>query len=171
MAPASGMCEPSVSSGGGPTSFFLIRLGYWLEAIGNFNIVVHEQAHLEHTVQIVCVVLNVYARGPLTFALSPIQDMSQIPFLFVLCLFCLSRHNVVAPSLAAPLLFDIRRATMGPGTREDIVTKPDEMRSWTHLNWYEVPPFNVVQMKMSMNDDVFFGNVTVTATPHVLSEQ
>ena len=86
--------------------------------------------------------------------------MSQIPFLLVLWLFCLSRHNVVAPSLAAPLLIDIRQATMEPGTCEDIVTKPDEMRSWTHQGWYEVPPFNVVQMKMRLNDVVFFGNVT-----------
>ena len=28
----------------------------------------------------------------------------------------------------------------------------------------QVPPFKVVQMKMILNDDVFFGNVTVAAT-------
>ena len=70
--------------------------------------------------------------------MSPKQDMSQMSFLFILCLFCLSRHSVVVPSLAAPLLTDIRRSTVGPGTREDIVTKPDEMRSSTHEGWHEV---------------------------------
>ena len=37
---------------------------------------------------------------------------------------CLSRHNVVAPFPAAPLLIDTRRSTVGPGTREDFVTVP-----------------------------------------------
>ena len=40
----------------------------------------------------------------------------------------LSRHSVVAPNLAAPLLTDTRRSAVGSGTREDIVTMPDEMR-------------------------------------------
>ena len=31
----------------------------------------------------------------------------------------MSRHSVVAPILAAPLLTDTRRLTVGPGTRED----------------------------------------------------
>ena len=31
----------------------------------------------------------------------------------------LARHNVVAPLLAAPLLTDVRRSTVGSGTRED----------------------------------------------------
>ena len=70
--------------------------------------------------------------------MSTKQDMSQIPFHLVLCLSRLSRHSVVAPTLAAPLLIDIRRSTVVPGTREDIVTKPDEMRSWTHQGWHEV---------------------------------
>ena len=34
----------------------------------------------------------------------------------------------------------------------------------------QVPPFKVVQMKMRLSDDVFFGNVTVAAIPQVLSE-
>ena len=59
--------------------------------------------------------------------LSPKRDLSQIPFLLGLCLFCLSRHSVVTPTLAAPLLIDICRSTVGQGAREDIVTKPDEM--------------------------------------------
>ena len=33
----------------------------------------------------------------------------------------MSRHSVVAPILAAPLLTDTRRLTVGPGTREDLV--------------------------------------------------
>ena len=36
----------------------------------------------------------------------------------------MSRHSVVAPILAASLLTDIRRSTVGPGTREDLVTVP-----------------------------------------------
>ena len=40
----------------------------------------------------------------------------------------MSRHIVVAPILAAPLLTDTRRSAVGSGTREDIVTMPDEMR-------------------------------------------
>ena len=60
--------------------------------------------------------------------MSAKQDMSQTPFHLVLCLSRLSRHNVVAPTLAAPLLVDTLRSTVKPGTREDIVTKPDEMR-------------------------------------------
>ena len=39
----------------------------------------------------------------------------------------LSRHIVVAPIPAAPLLTDIRRSAVGSGTREDIVTMPDEL--------------------------------------------
>ena len=64
----------------------------------------------------------------------------MLPTLFhlVLCLSRLSRHSVVAPTLAAPLLIDIRRSTVGSGTREDIVTKPDEMRSCMHEGWHEV---------------------------------
>ena len=39
-----------------------------------------------------------------------------------------SRHYVVASTLAAPLLVGMSRSTVGSGTREDNVTKPDEMR-------------------------------------------
>ena len=44
--------------------------------------------------------------------------------LFLLRLTHLSRHNVVAPIPAAPLLTDTRRSTVGPGTREDVMTMP-----------------------------------------------
>ena len=64
----------------------------------------------------------------------------MLPTLFhlVLCLSRLSRHSVVAPTLAAPLLIDIRRSTVGSGTREDIERKLDEMRSCLHEGWHEV---------------------------------
>ena len=39
---------------------------------------------------------------------------------------CLSRHIVVAPLPAAPLLSDTRWSTVGPGTREDTTTESDE---------------------------------------------
>ena len=42
----------------------------------------------------------------------------------------LSRHIVVVPIPAAPLLTDTRRSAVGSGTREDIVTMPDEL--WVH---------------------------------------
>ena len=52
--------------------------------------------------------------------------MLQTPFYLVLCLSRLSRHIAVAPTLAAPLLADTRRLTVGSGTREDNVTESDE---------------------------------------------
>ena len=48
------------------------------------------------------------------------QDMSQTPVHLVLC-----RDT---PTLATPLVVDTSRSTVGSGTREDNVTKPDEMR-------------------------------------------
>ena len=43
----------------------------------------------------------------------------------------LSRHSVVRPSLAPPLLTDTRRSTMGSGAREDFATMPVEYMSRT----------------------------------------
>ena len=42
---------------------------------------------------------------------------------------CISRHIVVAPFPAAPLLIDTRRSTVGSGTREDVVAMFYEMRA------------------------------------------
>ena len=74
------------------------------------------------------------------------QDMSQT-LNFVLCHDTVSRHNVVAPFPAAPLLTGPRRLTVGSGTREDVVTMLDEMRVLDafHLDMYvAIPEFMVV---------------------------
>ena len=63
-------------------------------------------------------------RGPLAMT----RLVVLAPLSLSLRLTHLSRHSVVAPIPAAPLLTDTRRSAVGSGTREDIVTMPDEMR-------------------------------------------
>ena len=58
--------------------------------------------------------LRTTARGPLTLACRQNKTCRRR-----------LRHNVVAPTLAAPLLTDTRRSTVGSGTRENIVTEPE----------------------------------------------
>ena len=55
------------------------------------------------------------ARGPLTLACPQNKTCRRR-----------LRHNVVAPTLAAPLLTDTRRSTVGSGTRENMVTEPEK---------------------------------------------
>ena len=57
------------------------------------------------------------ARGPLTKTGS--RFFARHTCSFVLAMTHLSRHSVVAPIPSAPLLIDIRRSTVGLGTRED----------------------------------------------------
>ena len=68
-------------------------------------------------------------RGPLTKTRHAASFKTHL-FLSLSVVTRLSRHNVVAPSLAAPLT-DTRRSTVGSGTREDFATMPDEYMSHT----------------------------------------
>ena len=52
---------------------------------------------------------------------------------FVSCRDTLGKTQFCGSLLAAPLLTDVRRSTVGSGTREDIVTNPDEMRYMTRF--------------------------------------
>ena len=63
------------------------------------------------------------ARGPLTLACRQSKTCRNRPFVSVSVVTRLSRHNVVAPTPAAPLLTDTFRSTVGSGTHEDTVTE------------------------------------------------
>ena len=60
----------------------------------------------------------------LTRQVATLQDTS------VSVMTCRSRHVVVAPFLAAPLLTDVRRSTVGSGTREDIAARTTSYEFW-----------------------------------------
>ena len=66
-----------------------------------------------------------------SFCMLPEQDMSQHMLIHLFTSFSVemrqTRHNVVAPTLAAPLLIDTNRSTVESGTRED-TEKPGVIR-------------------------------------------
>ena len=63
-----------------------------------------------------------------TYPLSSVQDKLQHTFTSFSVVARLARHNVVASIPAAPLVTDTRRSAVGSGTREDVMTMPNEMR-------------------------------------------
>ena len=89
----------------------------------------------------ICVYVN--ARGPLILAHRQSKTCCKHPFVSISVVTRLSRHNVVAPTLAAPLMTDTRRSTVGSGTREDIVTESDEFMTHCTFSAFSVPDMYV----------------------------
>ena len=79
-----------------------------------------------------CALRSTYdVRGPLSFACRHYKTCCMQTFLFPVVARS-SRHVVVAPILAAPLLTDTRRSTVGPGTHEDIMSGRVQRRGGVH---------------------------------------
>ena len=62
----------------------------------------------------------------------PLRIWPRFSFISVSVVTRLSRHNFAAPTLAAPLLIDTRRSTVGSSTCEDTVTEPQDKRDAPH---------------------------------------